>query len=82
MCSSFVEALLNQIGADTNRKAFSNNIVDIFDAVRKQGGFGQRAMSDTAERGKYSCNGDAYINIGNGRSKRLTRWLRGREASR
>jgi len=65
MCSSFVEALLNQIGADTNRKAFSNNIVDIFDAVRKQGGFGQRAMSDTAEGGSTVGNGDAYINIGN-----------------
>ena len=60
-----MEALLNQIGADTNRKAFSNHIVDIFNAVRKQGGFGSRAMSDTAEGGSTVGNGDAYINIGN-----------------
>jgi hypothetical protein len=64
-CSSFVEALLKQISADTNRKAFSNKIGDIFDAVRKQRGFGKRAMSDTAEGGSTVGNGDAYINIGN-----------------
>src|SRR6185295_496334 len=49
----------------TERKAFSNKIGDIFDAVRKQGGFGQRAMSDTAEGGSTVGKGDAYINIGN-----------------
>lgn len=60
-----MEALLNQIGADTKRKAFSNKIGDIFDAVTRQGGFGQRAMSDTAEGGSTVGNKDAYINIGN-----------------
>jgi hypothetical protein len=64
-CSSFVEALLNQIGTDTNHKAFSNKIVDIFEAVRKQGGFGKRTIVGTAEGGSTVGNGDAYINIGN-----------------
>ena len=64
MCSRFVEALLNQIGVDTNRRAFSTNAVDIFNEVRKQGGFGTRVMSDTAEGGSTVGNKDAYINIG------------------
>ena len=45
--------------------AFSNQIGDIFDAVRKQGGFGQRATSDSAEGGSTVRNKDVYINIGN-----------------
>jgi YD repeat-containing protein len=63
-CSRFVEALLNQIGVDTNSKAFSNKAIDIFNEVRKQGSFGTRVMSDTAEGGSTIGNKDAFINIG------------------
>jgi hypothetical protein len=52
----FRRALLNQIGADTNRKAFSIKIVDIFDAVRKQGGFGTRPMSATPEAAGFEVS--------------------------
>jgi hypothetical protein len=64
-CSRFVEALLNQIGVNTNTLAFSNNVVDIFDEVRKQGGFGKRVMTSTAEGWSSVGNKNAFINIGN-----------------
>ena len=64
-CSKFVRALLNQIGEDTHRKAYSSKVLDIFDAVRKQGGFGRRQMIASAEGGSTVGNKDAFINIGN-----------------
>src|SRR5262249_820243 len=53
-----------QIGEDTKSKAFSSDILKIFDEVKKQGGFGKRQMSDSAEGGSTVGNKDAYINIG------------------
>lgn len=64
-CRKFVTALLNQIGEDTKRKASSSNALDIFDAVRNQGGFGRKQMIDSAQAGSTVGNKDAYIDIGN-----------------
>jgi len=64
-CSELMEGLLNQIGDDTGRNAFSSNILNIFDAVRNQDSFGTREMSDSAEGGSTVGNKDAYVNLGN-----------------
>ena len=63
-CSKFVAAVLDQISEDTKRKAFSSNILGIFDEVGKQAGFGTRPMPATAEGASTVGNKDAYINIG------------------
>ena len=63
ICAKFMTALLKQIGSDTGRKAFSDNAIDIFNEVGKQGGFGRRQGNFTAEGGGTVGNGDAFINI-------------------
>ena len=52
-----------QIKAVTGTAAHSNNILDIFDAVRKQGGFGRHAGAFTAEAGNSVGGGKAFVNI-------------------
>jgi hypothetical protein len=62
-CAKFMNALLKQIGADTGKTAFSENAMDIFNAVRKQGGFSRRQGPFGAEGGDTVGNRRAFINI-------------------
>ena len=63
LCAKFVKALLNQLGSDTQRKALSNDILDIFKAVEQQGGFGRNQGPFLAEGGSTVGNKDAFVNI-------------------
>jgi hypothetical protein len=52
-----------QIKPVTGTAAYSDNILDIFDAVKKQGGFGRRAGNFTAEAANGVGGGKAFVNI-------------------
>jgi YD repeat-containing protein len=62
-CAKFMSAILNQLTGNTGKKAYSTDAMDIFKAVEKQGGFGRRSGSMSAEGGSTVGNKDAYINI-------------------
>ena len=62
-CAKFMTAVLNQIGKDTGKAAFSSNAMDIFDAVKKQGGFGRGQFASNAQGGLTVGGGNAFINI-------------------
>ncbi len=62
-CAKFVQGVLMQIKAVTGTAAYSNNILSIFDQVKKQGGFGRRAGAFTAEAANGVGGGAAFVNI-------------------
>ena len=62
-CAKFVQGVLMQIEAVTGTAAYSSNILDIFEKVKSQGGFGRRAGPFTAEAGNGVGGGTAFMNI-------------------
>ena len=59
-CAKFLEALLNQLGSNTRRKALTNEILDVFKAVEQQGGFGRNQGPFLGEGGSTVGNEDAF----------------------